>query len=529
MAYVLDQLLRESAGARPDATALVDGTRCLRYGDLDDLADRLAATLRGLGVSPMDTVAVHLPKSVEAVAALYGVMRARAAYVPMDPLAPAARIATLIRDCRASAVITSSAGWSALAPELSDPPPLIVVGDQRPQGALGWRDVLRADPAPTPGGSESDLAYVLYTSGSTGRPKGVMITHRAALTFVDWCVRTFEPRPDDRFSSHAPFHFDLSIHDLYVAAACGASVHLLPAEEAYFPAAVDAFVRREDITIWYSVPTALVRLARFLEDSAATAPYPSLRLILFAGEVFPMKELRLLRRLLPRPRLFNLYGPTETNVCTYYEVRGPELDSASTLPIGRACENTEVFAVTESGALARPGEEGELWARGPGLMSGYLDLPVDTAARLQQHPFTRHLPERAYRTGDIVRLRDDGDLDFLGRRDHQVKLRGYRVELGEVEATLVTHPAVLEAAVLVAGEQGEERLEAFVRSREGSDASPMECLAWCQARLPAYMAPARVHVRRELPLTSTGKVDRQALRAEMVVSEGLAPDRHDAR
>jgi amino acid adenylation domain-containing protein len=497
MAYLLHQLLRQSAEQAPDALAVREGARQLTYGELDQLADRLAASLRELGVRPGDTVAIHAPKSLETLASLYGVTRARAAYVPVDPLAPPAWAAQLLHDCGAKVMITTDAAYEALRAKLEPPPPAIVVGRSSATGAMTWADVDRQPGRPPGGGTESDLAYVLYTSGSTGRPKGVMITHRNALTFIDWCVAKFDPQPADRVANHAPFHFDLSVHDVYVAAARGASVHLLAAEDAYFPAAVDAFIRAHGISIWYSVPTALIRLEEFLAGRGPS-PYPHLRLVLFAGEVYPVKQLRALRRMFPAARLFNLYGPTETNVCTYYEVRGPELETRSSIPIGRACENVEVFAVTPEGTLAQPGEQGELWVRGPGVMMGYLNAPKETTPRLANNPFSPHLSDRAYRTGDIVSPTPGGDFEFHGRR-------------GEVEAALSAHPGVLEAIAIVGTSGGHERMEAFVRPRLDVTLDISELQVWCRGRLPSHMVPDSIHVREIFPLTSTGKIDRLAL------------------
>jgi amino acid adenylation domain-containing protein len=520
MAYLIPQLLRNSSLYAPDSLAVAGEDGALSYSDLDQLADRVASALAGMGVDAGDTVAVHAPKSPYVVAALYGIMRRGAAYVPVDHLAPPERAAFILNDCDARALVTTLAGWKSLAPILERNIPTIVTESQAPAGTVSWSDVEAEDRVPSHEGTESDLAYILYTSGSTGRPKGVMITHRNALTFIDWCVAKFRPRENDRFASHAPFHFDLSIHDLYVAAAARASVHLIPAEVAYFPAAVDAFIRERSLTVWYSVPTALVRLTRFLAGAGAVNPYPSLRLIHFAGEVYPIKELRVLRVLMPDARLFNLYGPTETNVCTYYEVRGPELEKLNTLPIGRACSNMEVMAVADGNRLAQVGEEGELWVRGPGVTPGYVNLPEETADRLRRNPFSGRLHEMAYRTGDIVVQTTSGDYEFHGRKDHQVKLRGFRIELGEIEAVLTNHAAVSEAAAVIveaSSEDGEAELHAFCMT-DGTAVSSSELVAWCRARLPGYMMPAKLHVMDALPRTSTGKIDRKRLSVGLVAT-----------
>jgi amino acid adenylation domain-containing protein len=510
VAFSISGLLQATTAASPQSLAVADASEELAYGELADAAAKVAATLRRQGVSAGNTVAVRAPKSARVVACFYGIMEAGAAYVPIDPLAPPDRAAYIIRDSGATALVTTWQSWRELQPALDAPIARLFLDAETPE-PTGWREVLTAAPAQPHLGTESDLAYILYTSGSTGRPKGVMISHRNALTFIDWCVNRFEPLAEDRFASHAPFHFDLSIHDLYVACSVGASVHLLPGEEAYFPASVDAFIRERKISVWYSVPTALIRLVQFLISRGDRDPYPRLRLVHFAGEVYPIKELGRLRAMLPRARLFNLYGPTETNVCTYYEVIGNELEGRSALPIGRACENTNAFAVADDGRLAEVGEEGELWVRGPGVMAGYLNLPQETAARLVPNRFSRHVPEFAYRTGDIVVPMASGDYEFRGRRDHQVKLRGYRIELGEIEATAASYPGISEAAAVVyqSGSPDAE-LHLFCLPARGP-VSAAELRRWCRKRLPRYMVPEQIHVLDVFPRTSTGKIDRGAL------------------
>jgi amino acid adenylation domain-containing protein len=357
-------------------------------------------------------------------------------------------------------------------------------------------------------GCESDLAYLLYTSGSTGSPKGVMLTHRNALAFVEWTVDRFGVRSEDRLSSHAPFHFDLSVFDLYGAAMAGASLHLMAPGEESLGASMAQFIRERDISVWYSVPSALVALA----DAAEPADLESMRVVLFAGEVFPVKHLRRLRELVPGARLANLYGPTETNVCTYFEV-GEELPEGDRpLPIGRACENQEVFALDDELRPVADGRVGELWVRGPTLMKGYWGDPELTAQRLRQNPLHDRYPDPAYGTGDLVRRLSGGAYEFLGRRDHQIKSRGYRIELGEVEAALLSHPDVREAAVVAVPEEriGHE-LVAYVACETALES--LELKRHCSRALPRYMIPASIVVERSIPHTSTGKIDRQNLAA----------------
>jgi amino acid adenylation domain-containing protein len=342
----------------------------------------------------------------------------------------------------------------------------------------------------------------------------VIITHRNALTFIDWGAETFGVGPEDRLSSHAPLHFDLSVFDIYVALQCGACVVLVPDQIAPFPGELAKWIERQRITVWYSVPSALVRM--LLHGNMEKVPYTHLRTLLFAGEVFPQKYLREVMRLLPRTEFYNLYGPTETNVCTFYRVPHDLDPAATSIPVGAACANTEVFAQGADGRVAGVGQEGELLVRGGTVMAGYWGLPEKTAQVLIRNPLQPAFEDRVYRTGDIVRLAEDGNYFFVGRRDHMVKSRGYRIELGEIEQVLHSFDKVKEAAVVpVPDEEIGARLRAFVASQDGVELVADELTAYCLGRLPAYMVPESFDVRAELPKTSTGKTDRQALLASL--------------
>ncbi|HLW17852.1 MAG TPA: amino acid adenylation domain-containing protein [Actinomycetota bacterium] len=507
-AFTLHGLAHTSAEQRPDAPAVADAHGTLSYAELDAESGRIATALRELGVQPGDRVAMAAEKSRASVAALYGIMRTGAAYVPIDPLAPALRSAGIIRDAACSAVCADDAAAGLLASgwEGGGAPPILGLGDDVTEAAIGAAEIARLAPDGTIRGCESDLAYLLYTSGSTGVPKGVMLTHRNALSFVEWTVDRFGVGSEDRLSSHAPFHFDLSVFDLYGAALTGACVDLLSSSERSFGADMARAIASRGITVWYSVPSALVMLC----DAAQAEDLAGMRVILFAGEVFPMKHLRRLRALAPNAELANLYGPTETNVCTYHVVPDALPDDDKPLPIGTACENQEVFALDDEMRPVDLGEVGELWVRGPTVMKGYWGDEERTARTLRQNPLHDRFPDPTYRTGDLVRRLPGEVFEFLGRRDHQIKVRGYRIELGEIEAALTSHPAVREAAVVaVPDERAGALLIAFVTATESIDDLTLK--KHCRDRVPRYMIPTTLIFREQLPHTSTGKIDRQAL------------------
>ncbi len=513
MAYLLQQLLSTSADRHPDQPAVHARGRRLTYGELQARSNQLAHLLRDRGIARGDRVGLLFPKAVESLVAMLGVLKAGAVYVPLDPHAPVRRVGGIARNCGLRALVTTAERLEALGPGVVDCA-VLVSGEPRGEGEVPWT-ALDAFPTTDPPevGVEGDLAYILYTSGSTGQPKGVMLTHRNALTFVDWCAATFQIGPGDRLSNHAPLHFDLSVFDVYNALGAGASVTMIHEEIAVFPQRLAALIEAEGLTVWYSVPSALVYL--LLHGDLGARDLDRLRLVLFAGEVFPMKYLRELADLLPRVELYNLYGPTETNVCTYHRVDRFRLAGQERLPIGRACANTETLALDPDGRPVAPGDTGELYVRGPSVTPGYWDDPDKTSRALVPNTLQPYLGERLYRTGDLVTLDEHGEYLFLGRRDNQVKSRGYRIELGDIEAALHAHPAVVEAAVIAVpdGEIG-NRLRAFVAVGAGHTLTAAALQAHCAGLVPRYMIPETIEVRPGLPRTSTGKTDRARLAAE---------------
>ena len=519
MRYLLHHGLQMSAEAYPARAAVVDGDRVVSYEELELRANQLARLLVDLAVGRGDRVGLYLDKSIEAVIGIYGTLKAGAMYVPMDPQAPAARLDFIARNCGVRVLLTATGRariWKELVSEGSPIEHLVVLDPagahaEAPQGVhLVTADALIVqEPSPPQLGTIGlDLAYLLYTSGSTGRPKGVTLSHLNGLAFVEWVLEEFGIRPDDRLSSHAPFHFDLSILDVFGASAAAATLVLVPPKMSYFPIEVARFISRNEITVWYSVPSILNML--LLRGNLSAEPFPALRTVLFAGEVFPVKYLRRLMLLFPGVRFSNLYGPTETNVCTWYDVAPISEAQSEPIPIGRSIPGVEVFAVTEDGKVAGIGETGELHVRGPTVMQGYWGEPELTASSLVANPTEGTGQDLVYRTGDLVQQRPEGSYVLLGRRDHQVKSRGYRVELGEIEQVLHAHPAVVECVVLAIHDPVvTNRIRAYVVL--GDEISESALVDHCASVLPPHMIPESFEFRHTLPRTSTGKIDRATL------------------
>ena len=469
---------RTAAARTPQAVAVVQGSDQTTYGELDQLANQLARALASRGVGEGDRVGIWADKSAAALAAMQAALRIGAIYVPLDPQSPVPRIRAIIASAGIRVLVTTESHATRLrSSELVQ---------------LGWVD-LGADrqeppvPLPPVDARADRIAYILFTSGSTGTPKGVCITDGNACAFIDWATQTIDATSHDRFANHAPLHFDLSVLDLYVAWNAGATVCLVSEGTAYAPRRLVQFLVDQRISVWYSVPSALLLMMQ--RGGLLETETPHLRCILFAGEPFPVRPLRDLIASRPQARFFNLYGPTETNVCTAYEVPSTLPPDLASLPIGRACCGNQVWIRKPDGAPV-----GELMVEGPTVMHGYWGQPAHRGP---------------YPTGDLVRQQESGDFEYVGRQDHLVKVRGHRVELGEVEAALMRHDAIERACVLVSGKGTAARLIAWCES--AAPPGLLELKRHCAGLLPSAMIISEAHFLDELPRTRNGKVDRQQL------------------
>ena len=480
----------------PDAPAVVEEDRVTCFRELFEQAASLALRFVEHGIQEQDRIALVLPKTTEAIVSVFASLLAGAIYVPIHPRWPKERIETTLVDSAARLVIEGD----SYPPRITDrqtgasipwqPPPVALTGT-----ALASEDSL-------PRIDAGDPALILFTSGSTGRPKGVVLSHRAVSAFVKWSAREFQICSTDRIACPSPLGFDLSTFDIFNMALCGATCVLVPGHIVWMPRFLVQFVREARITCWYSVPSILVGMLQ--EGRMAQHDYPGLRAILFAGEVFPGPNVARLQAAVPHALCANLYGPTETNVVTWYRVPR-DFDGTQPLPIGRPCPYATVAVDASSG---------ELLAGGDSLMSGYWNRSEDT-----QRLFVTWEGKRYYRTGDRVSLAPDGNYFFVGRLDRQVKRRGFRIELGEIETALARQEGILEAAA-VAVEDGQKRtaIIAFVRARSVGAVTLVEAKAHCARTLPPYMLPDHIVFLDALPKGSRGKIDYKALDR---IAEGL--------
>ncbi|MFB7497262.1 AMP-binding protein [Streptomyces sp. NPDC056161] len=465
----LYSLVVDAAARTPDAPAVCDHSTGLSYGELDARADTYLSALRGRGVQPGDRVLVWTDKTAESVAVAQAVLRCGAIHVPVPRSNPGKRVAQIAADARPALIVTDHGDHVADTVSVSC--------------ADLWQEAAYGSGAAHHPVRPADPAYILYTSGSTGTPKGVCLSHGNALAFVDWACQELELTAADRLANHAAFSFDLSVFDLYGAFRAGASVHLIGETLAQAAEPLVGFLLERRITVWYSVPSALVLMAEYgelLERGPG-----ALRACVFAGERFPLKPLKDLRRGWPGVRMLNWYGPTETNVCTSYEVTAADLARTAAVPIGSPVAGDTVSL-----------DDGEIVVSGPTVMLGYW------GGEPQVGP---------YRTGDLGRYDADGLLEYRGRVDDMAKVRGYRIEPAEINSVLVAHEAVRDAVVLVVGAGLDARLHAFVIPETGCAPEFAELRRHCSGFLPPYMTIDALHTVSGFPRTPNGKVDRVAL------------------
>ena len=457
------------------------------YGEMDRRSGALASRLAEEGVRHGDLVGLLTPRSARAIVAMMGILRAGGAYVHLDPTLPAERLAFIVEDAGLRAIVADLISADLVSY------PIIDIVEATDGDEIGWED----------SGLDSEgLMYVMYTSGSTGEPKGVAVQHTAVANLVQWELQDFAIIADDRASEVSNFTFDASILEIWPYLCAGASVHIAPEAVRMFPHALRRwFTENRITTAWLTSPLAEGLMELGLPSDTA------LRLLVTGGD-----------RLHTRPtsdfpaRVVNVYGPTEATVITTAgDVEGRNV--SDTLPtIGAPIANVRLYVVDEHGCRVPDGEPGELWIAGPGVSRGYLNRPGLTAERFPTDPFAPR-SGRIYRSGDIVSKRADGRYEFIGRADGQVKLRGLRIEIGEIEARLLEHPGVARASVVLAGERDERELVAYVQS--ASEPVDDEELRNHLARwLPYYMVPERIEQVDVLDVTANGKIDRRNLIAQ---------------
>ncbi|WP_460764535.1 non-ribosomal peptide synthetase, partial [Lysobacter fragariae] len=486
-------LFEMQAARTPDVVAVTCEARSLGYAELNRRANQLACHLRDLGVKPDDRVAVCIDRDLQLVVALLGVLKAGAAYVPIDPGYPAERIAYVLRDSAPSVVLTQTSLQGVLPADLQAP--IVVLDGVVDAARIAWNSENNAE---VPGLTAAHLAYVIYTSGSTGEPKGVMVEHRNLANLIGWHNATFGIAEGIRSSSVASVAFDACVWEIWPSLCAGGQLVLPPSAAARDPGQLLQWWAQAALDVGF-LPTPLAEWGY-----AEGAANPQLRTLLVGGD-----RLKKFPKLPASTTLVNNYGPTETTVVA----TSARLDANDpVLHIGRPIANTQVHILDDALQPVPPGEIGELYIGGAGVARGYLNRDDLTAERFIADPFVPG--GRLYKTGDLGRWRADGNIEYIGRNDFQVKIRGFRIELGEIEARLATHAGVRETVVLAREDLGsDKRLVAYLTLEAGATLDPESLRAHLAAALPEYMVPAAYVALPVFPLTPNGKLDRKALPA----------------
>jgi len=519
MPRLLNRIIEDAALRGPDTPAVRCDGVALTYEELARRANGLARVLVATGLARGDRVAVWLGKGPDVPVSFYGALAAGGALVPIDPRSPLEQVVGILRATGATHLVSEPDRRELVGKALAAWPDVThVIGldmdDEMPVPCVPWTTV-REEAADAPPGVpviELDPAYILHTSGSTGVPKLILHTHYSAMSFVEWAASEYGLTSEDRITNHSSHHTCFATFDYYAAARAGATTVILTPAVLMMPASLSAHIERERVSVWYSVPAALVQLS--LRGDLEARDLRSLRWVLFAGETFPGRHLQRLRQQIPSARFSHVYGSTEVNVCTCYHLPQSEAVTGP-LPIGRACSTARTLVVDEGLQPVPDGEMGELLIRGATVMSGYWNDAERNRHVLVRRPAAGGLEDVYFRTGDRARVRPDGNLAFVARTDRQVKVRGHRVELEEVEGALLSLTAVDEAAVFTVpdGEGSSALRAAVVLAASGEPPTERELLDDLRTILPPHALPSEITLLESMPRTPTGKVDGRALGA----------------
>ncbi len=490
--------LEKTSHLYPEKAALCDENEKLTYRQYHDLAVGLADIICTKNAGRKKPVVVYLEKSVKMLVSFMGIAYSGDFYSPIDVDMPEQRASKILEFLQPSLAITTRALEERFR-KLNFTGEVVFYEDIIPKAASGQvSEALR-------GIIDTDLLYVLFTSGSTGVPKGVSISHKSVIDYTDWVTEEFEISPDDCFGNQAPFYFDNSILDIYSCMKTGATLYIIPQTLFFKPLKLLEYLSNNRINTIFWVPSAMIMISK-LNALKSFDLSNVLKRVLFCGEVMPNKQLNVWRRYLPNTLFANLYGPTEiTDACTFYIVDRPFADDEP-LPIGKPMRNTEILVLNEKNELVTGDESGELCVRGVSLAKGYYNNPQKTAEAFVQNPLNTAYPEIIYRTGDIVKYNEYGELMYLSRKDFQIKHHGYRIELGEIETAVSSLPDVNECCCLY----DEKRSRIVLLSDRNF--TPETLNQQLKPLIPEYMIPGKIVYMEKLPHNANGKIDRVKLK-----------------
>lgn len=492
--------LEESAVKYSDKTALVDEEGSITFGELRSKALIVANMIKAKVCAVKSPIMVYIPKSYNSIVAFMGILYTGNFYTPTDVNFPFAKVRGVIDQLNPILFVSQGEYVDKLVENGILRESIIDIGDET-------YEELSIEDSYLDKQIDTDLAYVFFTSGSTGVPKGVSITHRGIIDYSEWLVEEFKINETFVFGNQAPFYFDNSILDIYSMLNKGCTVNIIPPDLFMWPAKLMDYVKNSDINTIFWVPSALISVANsgVLEDIDCK----KLKRIMFCGEVMPNKQLNIWRKFIPDAIYVNMYGPTEiTDVCAYYVVNR-EFKDGDSLPIGRACRNTEIILLDDDNhRIVEPSVTGELCVRGSCLAVGYWNNPDKTNAVFVQNPLNSFYEEKIYRTGDIACYNEYGEIEFLGRRDFQIKYMGYRIELGEIETAALGNAAVENCCASF--DKTENKIVMFYQG----GISSKELKDYLKQVIPKYMVPGKYYCLDAFPYNDNGKIDRKKLAKE---------------
>lgn len=504
---LLHHSLRDSASNFPDRFAYRSPSKEITYKELDDLSNRLAEQLLEFGVRQGDRVGILMDRCVESPIAVYAILRLGAVFVPIDPFAPQNRNSFVVNDCGISVILTTEK-WQKVVDELSSSCKItaIVGCDSAVVPSCSWSTIeeRKSSHYHMAEVGEDSMAYIMYTSGSTGKPKGIMHSHFSGYSYARLSRDLYEITEEDILASHSPLHFDMSTLAYLTSPLAGSCAVIIPEMHTKMPASMSSLIERFGITIWYSVPLALIQMLDHgilhKRDSS------TLRYILYGGEPFAPKHITALMDRIPSAKFSNVYGPAEVNQCTYYDIpRFP--NQAGAVPLGHVWAETKVLITNEEGKEVEINEVGELLVNSPTRMLGYWNAEQLTASKI----FEDDSGQLFYQTGDLVKKGEDGLLHFMGRKDRQVKIRGNRIEPSEIEALLQCHSAIADVAVYVSNDESDDRKLLASIVSNNAKINEEEVKEYIRRELPIYAIPSSIEFTAEIPRTAAGKIDYKLL------------------
>ena len=495
--------LEKTTKKYPNKIAFEDINKSITYKELKNSEEIIGTAISNQIKQTNKPIAIVIDKSVICIETMLGIIRSGNFYTVIDTKSPEDRINTILTTLNPICIITDKKNINKVN-NLRFTGKVLIYEEIINEKIVNDEKLLQINDTII----DTNPMYILFTSGSTGIPKGVVVSHRALTSYTNWVKETFEISENTIFGSQTPFYFSMSVTDVFTTIITGATLQIIPKMYFSFPVKLLEFLNEKQVNTIYWVPSALCIVANL--GALDEVEIPLLKKVLFAGEIMPMKQLNIWRKKLKDTFFANLFGPTETtDICTYYVV-DREFTDEQTLPIGRHCNNCDVFIIKEDGTIAKQGEEGELYARGSFLANGYYNNDEKTKVAFVQNPLNSAYPEIVYKTGDIVKENELGEILYISRKDFQIKHMGYRIELGEIETAINSIDGIILCACVY-----DMKTSKIVLFYQGQELKEKDLIDKAKQKLPHYMCPNEIHCISKMPYNANGKIDRKKLK-EMI-------------